>query len=91
MHALMGPHVGEGRNGQQVKLEVEEGELEDITILAEWVRPGRPKLDLVLKDEVKKAKGAMAVAGALLLFHVFSKAKSDELRCMFISLWANNS
>ncbi|KAI0273760.1 hypothetical protein BC834DRAFT_921742 [Gloeopeniophorella convolvens] len=44
------------------KLELDDQEMQDIRVMAEFARPGRPKLDLILRDEVTKAKGRIVVA-----------------------------
>ncbi|TFY79405.1 hypothetical protein EWM64_g4604 [Hericium alpestre] len=56
------PQVGIGARGVQVQLEVDDREMHDISVMAEFARPGRPKLDLILKDEVAKSTGSLVVA-----------------------------
>ena len=46
----------------QLRLDLDESEVEDVGIVAEHARPGRPRLDRILADEVERAKGALAVA-----------------------------
>ncbi|KAI0670300.1 hypothetical protein C8Q78DRAFT_1035550 [Trametes maxima] len=46
---------------EQLRLVLDEEEIEDVGIVAEHARPGRPKLDRILADEVERAKGAIAV------------------------------
>lgn len=59
--ALM-PQTGVGADGEEVKLDFDERELHDVAIVAEYARPGRPKLDRLLADEVERAKGSIIVA-----------------------------
>lgn len=55
---------------ENVRLELCETELADISVVAERARPGRPKLDRILADEVERSKGAVVVGcmSFLLLF-----------------------
>ncbi|KAI0306451.1 hypothetical protein B0F90DRAFT_1808149 [Multifurca ochricompacta] len=46
----------------ELKLELGDKEMRDISIMAEFARPGRPKLDLILQDEVGRAGGRIVVA-----------------------------
>ncbi|KAI0065366.1 hypothetical protein BV25DRAFT_1776687, partial [Artomyces pyxidatus] len=80
MHALM-PKVGRGRHGVEVKLELDERELHDMHVMAEFARPGRPKLDFVLHDEVARAKGSVVVAccGPAALNAVVRKAIAAQI------------
>ncbi|KAG9045189.1 hypothetical protein FS837_006859 [Tulasnella sp. UAMH 9824] len=48
--------------GDDVALDMDEEELEDLAVVSETARPGKPKLDKILRDEVERAKGAVAVA-----------------------------
>ncbi|KAI0831386.1 hypothetical protein BC628DRAFT_1353480 [Trametes gibbosa] len=50
------------RAREQLRLDLDDGEVEDVGIVAEHARPGKPKLDRILADEVERAKGAVAVA-----------------------------
>ena len=43
-------------------LDIDEGELEDLHIISEMARPGKPRLDRILADEVERSRGAIAVA-----------------------------
>ncbi|THH11576.1 hypothetical protein EW146_g7990 [Bondarzewia mesenterica] len=61
VHALM-PQVGAGASGEQLQLQLDEGEMQDISVMAEFAMPGRPKLDMILQDEVGNASGTVAVA-----------------------------
>jgi hypothetical protein len=47
---------------EEPKLELGDQEMQDISIMAEFARPGRPKLDLILRDEVVTAGGRIVVA-----------------------------
>ncbi|KAI1795794.1 hypothetical protein LXA43DRAFT_1163671 [Ganoderma leucocontextum] len=47
---------------EELLLNLDEREAEDVGIVAEHARPGKPKFDRVLADEVERAKGAIAVA-----------------------------
>ncbi len=47
---------------EQLRLDLCETEVEDVAIVAEHARPGKPKLERILADEVERAKGALAVA-----------------------------
>ncbi|KAI0636885.1 hypothetical protein C8Q77DRAFT_1154776 [Trametes polyzona] len=47
---------------EQLRLTLDEMEVEDVGVVAEHARPGKPKLDRILADEVERAKGAVAVA-----------------------------
>ncbi|RPD66223.1 hypothetical protein L226DRAFT_566683 [Lentinus tigrinus ALCF2SS1-7] len=47
---------------EQLRLVLCEKEVEDVGIMAEHARPGKPKLERILADEVERAKGALAVA-----------------------------
>ena len=52
---------------ENVHLELDDGELADISLLAERARPGRPKFDIILADEVEMSKGALIVGCTYLL------------------------
>lgn len=56
MQALMREAV------EEPQLELGEQEMQDISIMAEFARPGRPKVDLILRDEVSMAGGRVVVA-----------------------------
>lgn len=51
-----GPLEGEPR------LDIDDQELEDIQVVAEMARPGKPRIDRILADEAGRARGAVAVA-----------------------------
>lgn len=44
------------------RLEIDDDELEDLNVVAEMARPGKPKLERILADEVERSRGAVAVA-----------------------------
>lgn len=46
---------------ENVRLELTDTELADISVVAERARPGKPKLDRILADEVERSKGAVIV------------------------------
>lgn len=45
----------------QIRLELDDGELADIGVVAERARPGKPRLDRILADEVQRSQGAVVV------------------------------
>jgi hypothetical protein len=47
---------------EEPQLELGEQEMRDISVMAEFARPGRPKLDMILRDEVGRAGGRIVVA-----------------------------
>jgi len=47
---------------EEPQLELGEQEMRDITVMAEFARPGRPKLDMILRDEVSRAGGRIVAA-----------------------------
>jgi len=57
---MMMSHTGEQSN--EMVLEVDERELLDVHVVSEHARPGKPKLDRILAEEVEKAKGSVIVA-----------------------------
>ena len=46
---------------EEPQLELGEQEMRDISVMAEFARPGRPKLDMILRDEVGRASGRIVV------------------------------
>jgi FAD-binding domain len=54
--------TGVGALGEEIKLTFDPVETHDVAAVAEYARPGRPKLDRLLSDEVQKAKGSVVVA-----------------------------
>lgn len=47
---------------EEPQLELGEQEMRDISVMAEFARPGRPKIDMILRDEVGRAGGRIVVA-----------------------------
>lgn len=47
--------------GKPLRLELDDQEMDDVSVVAELARPGRPKLDRILADEVQHSKGAVIV------------------------------
>jgi hypothetical protein len=47
---------------EEPQLELGEQEMRDISVMAEFARPGRPKFDTILRDEVGMAGGRIVVA-----------------------------
>lgn len=45
-----------------IELDISEEEAQDINVVAEYARPGKPKLDKILADEVEQSKGSVVVA-----------------------------
>jgi len=45
-----------------VELEVGDQEMRDVSVMAEFALPGRPKLDAILRDEVERAGGRVVLA-----------------------------
>jgi hypothetical protein len=66
IHKLVGEQPGSsggGGDGEiEPRLEIDDQELEDIQVVSEMARPGKPKLDRILADEVGRSRGAVAVA-----------------------------
>ena len=44
------------------QLELGEQEMRDINVMAEFARPGRPKVEMILREEVTMADGRVVVA-----------------------------
>ncbi|KAF9815300.1 hypothetical protein IEO21_04663 [Rhodonia placenta] len=49
------------KGGDHLRLELDELEMQDVGIVAEHARPGKPKLDRILEDEVGRARGPILV------------------------------
>ena len=43
-------------------LDIDADELEDMQVISEMARPGKPRVDRILADEVERSRGAIAVA-----------------------------
>lgn len=52
-----------------IELDISEEEAQDINVVAEYARPGKPKLDRILADEVEQSKGSVVVA-CKIYFHL---------------------
>lgn len=51
-----------GAAGKELRLEIEEQEMQDVSVVSEHARPGKPKLDLIVADEVESSEGSTIVA-----------------------------
>lgn len=49
-------------NGYQPRLDVEEKELNDLLVVSEFARPGKPRIHRIVGDEVRGAEGSVVVA-----------------------------
>jgi hypothetical protein len=56
------PEVGKGAHGEEVSLVMDQRELHDVGVVSEYARPGKPKLDRILADEVQHSDGSIIVA-----------------------------
>jgi hypothetical protein len=56
------PKMHVGASGEEVRIDVDEREAHDISVVAEHARSGRPKLDLLLEEEVESSRGNVLVA-----------------------------
>ncbi|KAH9952232.1 hypothetical protein B0H21DRAFT_716267 [Amylocystis lapponica] len=45
----------------RLRLELDDQEMQDLLVVAEHARPGKPKLDHILADEVRQAQGSIVV------------------------------
>lgn len=66
---------------EEPQLELGEQEMRDISVMAEFARPGRPKFDMILRDEVARASGRIVVAccGPTTLNAVVRKAVAAQI------------
>jgi len=73
------PLVREASKG--VELELGGQEMRDVSIMTEFARPGRPKIDSILKDEAGKTSGRVVVAccGPATLNAVARKAVAAQI------------
>lgn len=64
IHRLMHerPESRQSETGDEPRLEISDQELEDISFVSEMARPGKPKIERILADEVGRSRGAVAVA-----------------------------
>jgi hypothetical protein len=72
---------------EELKLELGDKEMQDIKIVAEFARPGRPMLDLILRDEVDAATGRIVVACEWFVL----KSSPGFLRVILLSMWADDT
>ncbi|KAI0035087.1 hypothetical protein K488DRAFT_44124 [Vararia minispora EC-137] len=56
------PRTGHGAHGQTVQLELDDNEMGDMRFMAEFTLPGKPRLEMILRDEVSRASGPLVVA-----------------------------
>ena len=66
-----------------MRLDLDEGELADIGVVAERARPGKPRLDRILADEVERSKGAVVVGCEYFLLTRHPFLSSSELLMIF--------
>ncbi|KZT58957.1 hypothetical protein CALCODRAFT_481890 [Calocera cornea HHB12733] len=57
-----GQSFGPSHHRSESKVEMDDWEADDLNVVSEMARPGRPKLDRILADEVERAHGTLAVA-----------------------------
>jgi hypothetical protein len=62
VHGLVAGRPGGGMTELEPRIEIDDQELEDIQVVSEMARPGKPKIERILADEVGRARGAVAVA-----------------------------
>lgn len=60
-----------GLDTEDVTLEIEDQEMHDVNVISEHARPGKPKLDRVIADEVDICEGSMMVACEYKLHFIF--------------------
>ncbi|KAH9079544.1 hypothetical protein EDB83DRAFT_2503959 [Lactarius deliciosus] len=79
MSSSLQPLVREAPKG--VELEVGDQEMRDVSIMTEFARPGRPKIDSILKDEAGRTSGRVVVAccGPATLNAVVRKAVAAQI------------
>lgn len=58
----LAPLWNSGSPDSQLPLEMDEREAADVSFISEHARPGKPKLDKMIADEVQASKGAIVVA-----------------------------
>ena len=66
---------------EEPQLELGEQEMRDINVMAEFARPGRPKVEMILREEVNMADGRVVVACEL----TYSYFVAELLRVIFFS------
>lgn len=58
-----------GANGSgDADIWLDAGDYDATTIIAEMARPGRPKLELILREEVERSRGSVAVGSESLIW-----------------------
>ena len=67
------PLVREAHKG--VELELDGQEMRDVSVMTEFARPGRPKIDSIIRDEASRTSGRVVVACKLL--PLFATCKWD--------------
>jgi hypothetical protein len=68
-----------GISDSQLPFEMAEQEAIDVNVVSEHARPGKPKLDKVIADEVQASKGAIVVACQMTPFFITGEADSMPL------------
>ncbi|KAF8843639.1 hypothetical protein BDN67DRAFT_1025275 [Paxillus ammoniavirescens] len=56
------PTPPSARANPKIRFEIDDQEATDVNVVSEKARPGKPKLDKVIADEVEASKGAVVVA-----------------------------
>lgn len=56
------PPILKNATGEEVRLEIEAHEMRDLNVVSEHARPGKPKLDEIVAEEVEKFEGSVVVA-----------------------------
>ena len=74
------PKTGQGARGKEVVLQFNDDEVEDILAMTEYVSPGLPMLDKLLKEKVNIVKGPLIVACEC-LHSPFSILRNSDLPC----------
>ncbi|KZT09452.1 uncharacterized protein LAESUDRAFT_756413 [Laetiporus sulphureus 93-53] len=79
--AALVSEVDVGKSGEHLRLELDEQELRDVGVVAEHARPGKPRLDRIVADEVQLAQGPIVVGccGPLSLNAVVRKAIASQI------------
>ncbi len=72
---------------ENVHLELDDGELADISVVAECARPGRPKFDLLLADEIEMSRGALIVGCMSTILFQFGYEVANHFRFRLRSHW----
>lgn len=56
------------RSAEEMRLDIDEGEMHDVDVVSEHARPGKPKLDRIVADEVEGSQGSMIVGCQFLIY-----------------------